>query len=457
MPTTEVVRVPLPTVDGLFEVRAFERAGNIYAAMIFGDLDTDTDVLVRLHSECLTGDAFGSLRCDCGVQLRLALRIIAANGSGVLIYATGHEGRGIGLVNKLRAYVAQDDGADTVEANTKLGLPVDSRDYSEAAGVLSEMGVRSVRLLTNNPRKVSGLGDAGILVNEVVPIPTAPHLRNLRYLNTKERCMDHFQPTGPGLAHDASFPAFDATTLLGTITMPSERPYVVVKSAQTVDGRIATSNGDSKWITGPAERRVTHALRAACDAVMVGIGTVLHDDPMLTVRHVPGASPLRVILDSSLRVPWNARVLDEEAATMIFTSDRADADAVRELRSRGVQVEIIGGVTGLLPIRDVLRRLRAIGIRSLLVEGGSGVITTVLGSGEADRLIVSIAPTVIGSGTEAVADLGIGKIGDGIRLTNRDLLAVEQDLILAWDIEGHRRGGSVHEHMGRDVTADIAV
>ncbi|MEX0666742.1 MAG: dihydrofolate reductase family protein, partial [Acidimicrobiia bacterium] len=247
------------------------------------------------------------------------------------------------------------------------------------------------------------------------------------------------------------------TTLLGTVTMPSERPYVVVKSAQTVDGRIATSDGDSKWITGSAERRVTHALRAACDAVMVGIGTVLHDDPMLTVRHVPGASPLRVILDSSLRVPSHARVLNEEAATMIFTSDRADADAVRELRSRGVQVEIIGGVTGLLPIRDVLRRLRAIGIRSLLVEGGSGVITTVLGSGEADRLIVSIAPTVIGRGTEAVADLGIGKIGDGIRLTNRDLLAVEQDLILAWDIEGHRREGSVHEHMDLDATADIAV
>ena len=142
---------------------------------------------------------------------------------------------------------------------------------------------------------------------------------------------------------------------------------------------------------------------------------------------------------------------------MIFTSDRADADAVGELRSRGVQVEIIGGVTGLLPIRDVLRRLRVIGIRSLLVEGGSGVITTVLGSGEADRLIVSIAPTVIGRGTEAVADLGIGKIGDGIRLTNRDLLAVEQDLILAWDIEGHRSEGSVHEHMDLDATADIAV
>lgn len=457
MPSTELARVPLPTVDGIFEVRAFERAGNIYAAMIFGDVDDGSDVLVRLHSECLTGDALGSLRCDCGVQLRLALRMIAANGSGVLIYATGHEGRGIGLVNKLRAYVAQDDGADTVEANTKLGLPVDARDYSEAAGVLSELGVRSVRLLTNNPRKVSALANAGIEVSEVVPIPTAPHLRNLQYLKTKERRMDHVQPTGPGLDHKATFPAFDATTLLGTVITPSERPYVVVKSAQTVDGRIATSDGDSKWITGPAERRVTHALRAACDAVMVGIGTVLHDDPMLTVRHVPGASPLRVILDSTLRVPFDARVLSREAATMIFTSDRAVAGVVRELRARGVQVEVIGEVNGLLPIREVLRRLRAIGIRSLLVEGGSGVITTVLRSGDADRLIVSIAPTVIGRGTEAVADLGIGRIGDGIRLTNRSLLTVEQDVILAWDVEGKRDEDSLEVHMHRNAPADIAV
>ena len=122
-------------------------------------------MLVRLHSECLTGDALGSLRCDCGIQLRHALRIIAAERRGVLVYATGHEGRGIGLVNKLRAYVAQDSGADTVDANLVLGLPVDSRDYTEAAAVLAALGVRSIRLLTNNPRKVSGLRAAGAVTS----------------------------------------------------------------------------------------------------------------------------------------------------------------------------------------------------------------------------------------------------------------------------------------------------
>ena len=155
--------------------------------MVHGDIGDGEDVLVRLHSECLTGDALGSLRCDCGVQLRLALRMIAAEQRGVLVYATGHEGRGIGLVNKLKAYVAQDGGADTVDANLVLGLPVDSRDYTEAAAVLDLLGVRTVRLLTNNPTKVRGLRTAGASVTDVVPLPTAPHHRNLRYLRTKAR------------------------------------------------------------------------------------------------------------------------------------------------------------------------------------------------------------------------------------------------------------------------------
>lgn len=434
MHTTEVVRVPLPTPDGIFEIRAFERSGNIYVAMLLGDPTGQKNVLVRLHSECLTGDALGSLRCDCGIQLRLSMRLIAANGSGVLIYATGHEGRGIGLVNKLRAYVLQDSGSDTVDANTSLGLPIDSRDYSETAGVLAELGIRSIRLLTNNPRKVEGISKAGIQVSEVVPIPTAPHVRNLAYLHTKERRLDHTMPAGSPLTSSAGSPAIDATTVLGRVTSRPHRPYVVVKSAQTVDGRIATSNGDSKWITGPGERRLTHALRAACDAVMVGIGTILHDDPRLTVRDVPGASPLRVILDSTLRVPSQAQVLAEDAPTMIFTSERSHPETRGELRGRGIRVEVIGEDAGELSIRQALRRLHELGIGSLLVEGGSRVITTVLGSGMADRLIVSIAPTVIGNGTQAVADLGTGRISDGIHLTNRTLLTVDEDVILAWDV-----------------------
>ena len=201
--SSEAVRVPLPTPFGVFDVHAFERAsGHVYVAMVMGDVFDGDDVLVRIHSECLTGDALGSLRCDCGIQLRTGLRMIAAERRGILVYATGHEGRGIGLVNKLRAYVAQDDGADTVDANVALGLPIDARDYSEAAAVLTELGVRTVRLLTNNPRKVTGLRAAGAVVTSVVPLPTAPHHRNLGYLNTKMRRMDHVRPTGRRVQSD---------------------------------------------------------------------------------------------------------------------------------------------------------------------------------------------------------------------------------------------------------------
>ena len=137
MLTTEVVRVALPTPAGVFEAHAFEMpSGFVYVALVMGDVTDGSDVLVRLHSECLTGDALGSLRCDCGVQLRHSLRVIAAEQRGVFVYATGHEGRGIGLLNKLRAYLAQDLGADTVDANHDLGLPVDAREYGEAAAVL---------------------------------------------------------------------------------------------------------------------------------------------------------------------------------------------------------------------------------------------------------------------------------------------------------------------------------
>ncbi|MGD9702016.1 MAG: GTP cyclohydrolase II [Acidimicrobiia bacterium] len=440
MITHEAVRVPLPTPYGVFEIRAFEQAsGHVYVAMVHGDIGDGDDVLVRLHSECLTGDALGSLRCDCGIQLKLALRTIAAEQRGVLIYATGHEGRGIGLVNKLRAYVAQDNGADTVDANVGLGLPIDSRDYTESAAVLAELGIRTIRLLTNNPLKVSGLRAAGAVVDSVVRLPTAPHHRNLSYLTTKARRLGHVRPTSAPVAENATgdLPA-DAMALLGEVRPRADRPFIALKYAQTLDGRIATSTGDARWISGEPERRMSHALRAACDSVLVGVGTVLRDEPELTVRMVSGASPTRVVLDSTLRIPLTAKILGGDAATTIITTDRSDPARRDELRQKGVRVEVVPEDSGRVDLRAAFATLRAAGTESVLVEGGASVITALLAGGLVDRMIVGIAPIVIGSGTEAVRDLGVTQVNDGIRLEHRSIVPVGDDVLLAWDVAPRR-------------------
>jgi GTP cyclohydrolase II len=431
----EVVRVPLPTPEGEFDLRAFEcPSGSVYLVLVRGDLRDGRGVLARLHSECLTGDALGSLRCDCGVQLRTALRAIASEGRGVLVYATGHEGRGIGLINKLRAYVLQDDGFDTLDANRHLGLPPDAREYGDAAACLATLGVRTVRLLTNNPHKETSLRRAGIEVDGVVALATAPHARNLDYLRAKELRMGHIRPTGDRLGDEVPR-ALDVTALLGSVAPRDSRPYVVLKYAQTIDGRIATRTGDSRWISGEAERRASHALRAACDAVLVGIGTVITDDPQLTVRLVPGASPLRVVLDTRLRVPAAAQVLAHTAPTLIITSTRSLAERRDELRAHGVGVQVVDteppwGVD----LGAALALLREAGIRSLLVEGGGAVITSFLRQHLADRVVVGIAPTILGAGTDAVGDLSAARVSDGLRLTGRSIHVLGDDVVMAGDV-----------------------
>ena len=169
----------------------------------------DDGVLVRMHSECLTGDVFGSQRCDCGDQLKAAMAMIAAEGRGVVLYLRGHEGRGIGLVSKLRAYQLQDGGADTVDANTELGLPVDAREYSTGAQMLADLGVRSLRLLTNNPAKVLGLSGFGIKVTGRVSLPVTPTPDNLRYLMAKRDRLGHQIDNLPMQAGDLEPPNGD--------------------------------------------------------------------------------------------------------------------------------------------------------------------------------------------------------------------------------------------------------
>ncbi len=187
-----VAEAKLPTPFGEFTVIAYKAQTDPdeHLAMVMGDVATDDPVLVRVHSQCLTGDVFGSLRCDCGEQIRMAMKKIAAEGRGVVLYMR-QEGRGIGIHNKIKAYALQDKGMDTVEANLELGFKADHRDYGVGAQILADLGIRNMRLMTNNPKKRSGLESYGLKIIEQLPLTTVPNTHNRRYLQTKQKKMGH--------------------------------------------------------------------------------------------------------------------------------------------------------------------------------------------------------------------------------------------------------------------------
>ncbi len=213
----KVAEAKLPTVHGEFTAMGYESLldGTDHVALVRGDLGDGRDVLVRVHSECLTGDVLGSRRCDCGPQLDAAMAAVAREGRGVVLYVRGHEGRGIGLMHKLQAYQLQDAGSDTLDANLELGLPADARDYGTGAQILVDLGIRTMRLLSNNPAKRAGLEGYGLEIVGRVPLPTLATPENLRYLKTKRDRMGHDLP---GLA------AFEdeATEAAADLAQPTE-------------------------------------------------------------------------------------------------------------------------------------------------------------------------------------------------------------------------------------------
>jgi 3,4-dihydroxy 2-butanone 4-phosphate synthase / GTP cyclohydrolase II len=188
-----VAEAKIPTRHGEFRSIAYESTvdGRAHIALVLGEIGDGADVLTRVHSECLTGDVFGSLRCDCGEQLARAMELIGREGRGVILYVRGHEGRAIGITHKLRAYELQDRGRDTVEANLELGFQADQRDYGIGAQILYDVGVRSMRLLTNNPGKRAGLEGYGLRISERIPLQTEPTAQNVGYLRAKREKLGH--------------------------------------------------------------------------------------------------------------------------------------------------------------------------------------------------------------------------------------------------------------------------
>ena len=213
----------------------------------------------------------------------------------------------------------------------------------------------------------------------------------------------------------------------------SKRPFITVKFAQSLDGRIATSTGDSRWISGPPSLRLAHKLRREHDAILVGIGTVLSDDPQLTVRLLKGRDPLRVVIDSELRIPLNSRVLADGAAngTLVATAMSSESRRARAIQDKGAEVLRLPKArngSG-IDISRLLQTLQRRGIQSVLVEGGKAIITSLLKAGAVDRLIVVIAPKIIGQGTEAIGDLGIKKLERAVTFSSIKIRKLGNDII----------------------------
>jgi len=401
----------IPTVDGEFSLSLYENSKDDkdHLALVCGDVETGEEVLVRVHSECFTGDVLGSLRCDCGEQLDASMRRIAENGQGVLIYLR-QEGRGIGLLSKLRAYNLQDDGYDTVEANRILGHGADERDYAIAAQILEDLGVSSARLLTNNPQKIESLAEHGVKITERISLEPHVNRHNAEYLRTKVNRMRHILDLGPanghaqGNAHGTSLR--ELKHRIDRYYEGEGRPFVTLTYAQSLDGSIACESGTPLPISSEQALRFTHQLRALHDGILVGIGTVLSDDPRLTVRRGDGTHPVPIVLDSSLRFPLDAQLLTGDGpAPLIVTSPNAEADRKKRLEAYGSTViELTCGPEGGICVKTLLRTLGERDFSSVMVEGGTSILTSFLQRKCAERVIVTVAPMFVG-GTPALSSL----------------------------------------------------
>lgn len=431
----------LPTPYGTFRLTAYrDAAGTEHVALSVGVTDDDPagdpgsgqgpgahgpgEAVVRLHSECLTGDALGSRRCDCGEQLEQGLRAVRASGRGALVYLRGHEGRGIGLVEKLRAYALQDTGLDTVDANLALGHPADARSYEVGAAILRDLGLRSVRLLSSNPAKERALVDSGITVTGRDGLPVRPRPENARYLATKRERMGHDRPAAEDewaalLAGDV--PGTGVLSLRYGDLVRHRGRLVLAQLGQSLDGFIASRTGDARFVTGPADREHLHRLRALVDAVVVGAATATTDDCRLTVRDVTGPHPVRVVLDPGRVLRRDATLLTDGAAPTLWV---VGPGAVPTVPAPHVEV-LTWPTAGPMDPSAVLDRLAARGLSRVLVEGGGRLVSSFVAAGVVDRLFLTTAPVLVGDGVPGIRVGGADRMADALRPAARRWIAGE--------------------------------
>jgi GTP cyclohydrolase II len=454
-----VAQTVLPTDAGVFDVYAYvdPASGTEHLAMVMGDVSSDSGgepPLVRVHSECLTGDALGSHRCDCGDQLKAAQQAIAQEGRGLVVYLRGHEGRGIGLSAKLQAYGLQDGGLDTVDANLALGLPADLRSYSPAAAVLDDLGIHRIRLMSSNPAKDEQLSRYGIEVVARISLPVPARPENKRYLEAKRARMGHAPM--PATAGDEVWRELVAgrlpaktTDSAGAVLAERYAPLlaagprlVLAQLGQSLDGFIAARTGDAIFVTGQEDREHLHRLRALVDAVIVGVNTVATDDCRLTVRAVEGPSPVRVLLDPGARAPRTTSMLTDGVAPVLWcvSSEAPMPDVLAP------HVEVLR-----LPLTDgrfspvvVLEALSARGYGRVLVEGGGCTVSGFLAAGVLDRIYVTTAPLLIGDGVPGLRFPGTDRLADALRAPSRRFMLGE-DVCFELDLASARRANAVPE------------
>ncbi len=423
----KMISARLPTLGSEFRLSIWQGPdGKDHIALVRGDVEQRENVLTRVHSECFTGDVLGSKRCDCGPQLNEALRLISEAPRGVILYLR-QEGRGIGLLEKMKAYNLQDEGFDTVDANLALGHEADARDYSIAAKMLDDLKIRSITLLTNNPLKVTSLKEHGIDVAERAPLNIQATPESAHYMKTKVDRMNHL--IAPGMLISGLDPV---DKWLSSHPVPADRPLVTVAFAQSLDGSIAAKRGCPLVLSGADSMLMTHKVRRAHDGILVGIDTVLADDPQLTVRLVEGPSPRPIVADSKARFPLSARLLQGSHKALIGVAPGHDAARKAELESAGVEVmEIPATSEGWLDLPIFFRKLRAIGVERLMVEGGARILDSVLRHRLADRAIITVAPKWVGGLRSIDRDADLSPLPD---LKNSQWQSFGQDMAILADL-----------------------
>ena len=444
-PIEHIVGVRLPVEIGDFHLHLYtDLEEKEHLALVKGDLRGKENVLTRIHSECLTGDLFGSLRCDCGSQLRQAMKMIEEEGEGVVIYLR-QEGRGIGLAEKLKAYNLQDQGFDTVDANLKLGHRGEERDYEAAAGILRDLGVASIRLLSNNPAKVDSLRESGISVGSVIPMNPPVTEENLRYLETKVERMDHridFNHLSPSTPEREEILRFvkrsmenvgkhgvqgdhpDAVRDHAEFGKPSSEVFTTLSYFQGLEGCVV--NTDPGFLAGMRENLLLRGqLRELHDAYLTDSSTFLSLDPEIGKLFPDGYSSLPVIIDPELATPPDSFGASQDQPedegelggepepnddiipqAILLTGSTGTEEQWDAFLSRNVMVLPIVSDGYQFDVDALQGTLQDIGIGSIVIEGSQDVVTTFINLKAADLIVSTILPCFFSSGTECSGDSG---------------------------------------------------